>query len=80
MPRVIQPVKVGRKKYYAVFSTIVMDFLTPFYTSVRVLKAKHPEYKNLKVYNVFGIKGIKGKLNKDGTIILQMKVYRIEKL
>lgn len=50
-----------------------------FYTSVRVLKQNHPEYRNLKVHNLFGRKRIKGKLNRDGTITLQMKVYRIEK-
>jgi len=76
MPVVIQPVKVRNKRYYAVFSTIVMDFLTPFYPSVQLLKKKSPEYKNLKVKNLFG-RHISGTLNKDGSITVKMKVYRV---
>ena len=77
MPKVIQPLQVGKKRYYAVYSTIVMDFVTPFYSSVKQLKKMHPEYKNLKVKNLFGRKGITGKLNRDGTITVRMKVYKI---
>jgi len=76
MPRVIQPVKVGKKKYYAVFSTVVMDFLTPFYKSVRELKKNHPEYKSLKVANLFGRGGIKGSV-KGNRLTVRMKVYRV---
>jgi hypothetical protein len=76
MPRVIQPVKVGKKKYYAVFSTISMDFLTPFYKSVRELKKNHPEYKSLKVANLFGRGGIKGSV-KGNRLTVRMKVYRV---
>jgi hypothetical protein len=76
MPRVIQPVKVGKKKYYAVFSTVVMDFLTPFYKSVRELKKNHPEYKSLKVANLFGREGIKGSV-KGNRLTVRMKVYRV---
>lgn len=78
MPRVIQPVKAGKKKYYAVFSTIVMDFLTPFYSSVKQLKKNHPQYENLKVRNVFGRRGISGVKNRDGTLTVRMKVYRFK--
>jgi len=77
MPKVIQPVKVGKKRYYAVYSTIVMDFVTPFYSSVKQLKKMHPQYKNLKVKNLFGRNNIKGKLNRDGTISVEMKVYKL---
>jgi len=76
MPRVIQPVKVGKKKYYAVFSTVVMDFLTPFYKSVRELKKNHPEYKSLRVANLFGRGDIRGSV-KGNSLTVKMKVYRI---
>jgi len=77
MPRVIQPVKVGKKKYYAVFSTVVMDFLTPFYKSVRELKKNHPEYKSLRVANLFGRAGIRGSVEGGDRLTVRMKVYSI---
>jgi hypothetical protein len=79
MPRAIQPVKVGKKRYYAVFSTISMDFLTPFYKSVRALRKDledEPEFKKLKVYNLLG-SGTKATIE-GSRIIVRIKVYRID--
>ena len=79
MPRVIQPVKVGKKKYYAVFSTIMMDFLTPFYKSVRALRKDledEPEFKALKVGDLLGSDA---KATIDGKhIIVRMKVFQLD--
>jgi hypothetical protein len=79
MPRAIQPVRVGKKRYYAVFSTISMDFLTPFYKSVRALRKDledEPEFKKLKVYDLLG-SGTNATI--DGNrIIVRIKVYRID--
>ncbi|MCW4008523.1 MAG: hypothetical protein NWF09_07555 [Candidatus Bathyarchaeota archaeon] len=56
MPKVIQPVEENGKICYGVFSTIVMDFMTPFYDSLEELKTNHPEYAHLRVYNILSDK------------------------
>lgn len=71
MPTYIQPVVVGKDRYYAVFSTVTMSFLTPFYPSVKALKKAHPEYRRLKAADT----PLRGKMNEDGSIEVGMMVY-----
>ncbi len=74
MPKYIQPILIDGRRYYAVFSTISMDFLTPLYPSVKDLKKAHPEYRRLKVVD----KVIRGRFNEDGSIEVYLPVYKIE--
>ena len=41
-------VKGKRKRIYAGYSTIVSDWITPFYASLEKLREEHPEFKNMK--------------------------------
>jgi hypothetical protein len=74
MPKYIQPILVGKKRYYAVYSTIVMDFITPYYPSLKALRKAHPEYRNLKVAR----EPLRGRIRDDGRLEVSMKVYRID--
>lgn len=49
MPKYIEQIRAGAETYYAVFSTVVMDYLTPFYDSVEQLREEHPEYSGLQL-------------------------------
>ena len=56
-----------------VYSTIVMDFLTPFYPSVKALKKAYPEYRRLKVVRT----PLRGRVNENGDLEITMTVYRV---
>ena len=70
MPRYIQPIKVGNKRYYAVFSTIVMDFVSPLYPDLESIKRDYP---GLRVKRG---KPLRGEKRPDGSVAIYMKVWR----
>ena len=74
MPKYIQPIVVGNKRYYAVYSTVVMDFVTPYFPSLELLKKRYPQYRNLKVAR----EPLRGRIREDGKLEVTMKVYRFD--
>jgi len=70
MPRYIQPVKVGNKRYYAVFSTIVMDFTSRLYPDLKSIKKAYPRLRVRR-------KTLKGRRLPNGRIEVSMTVYRV---
>lgn len=70
MPRYIQPIKVNGKRRYAVFSTIVMKFMSPVFPSLRAIRKKYPKMPCKR-------KALSARKRADGSIEAFMKVYRI---
>ena len=72
MPRYIVPVKVGKKRYYAVFSTIVMGFVSKGYENLKEIKKDYP---GLRVKRG---RPLTGRYLSSGAISVPMKVYRLQ--
>jgi hypothetical protein len=71
MPRYIVKINVeGARPLYAVFSTIVMDFVSKFYRSLEDLWRDYPQYKGQEPFDTFNARFV---LDEDKKPVLEVK-------
>lgn len=74
LPKYVVKINVeGGRPLYAVFSTIVMDFVSGFYKSLEDLWRDYPEYEGQEPFDTFDARFV---LDGDGNLLLEVR-YRV---